>query len=218
MKNGLFHSVMDLVFPPRCVFCRRFLKAGENGICRKCADGLPYADDAPKRKGNFFEKCVSPLYYEGNVRRSILSFKFGGRFGYARAYAPLLAECIEKNFKNEYDLITWIPLSGKRMKKRGYDQSFLLASEAAKLMDDVVVETLKKTGDTPAQSKMRSADERRANVMGVYEVVEPELVKGQRILLIDDIITTGSTLSEGAKMLMMAGAQYVMCATLARTR
>ena len=104
------------------------------------------------------------------------------------------------------------------MKKRGYDQSFLLASEAAKLMDDVVVETLKKTGDTPAQSKMRSADERRANVMGVYEVVEPELVKGQRILLIDDIITTGSTLSEGAKMLMMAGAQYVMCATLARTR
>ena len=94
----------------------------------------------------------------------------------------------------------------------------LLAMSAALKMDDVAVELLYKNTDVPAQSGVGSAEKRRANISGVYSVADEELVRGKRILIIDDIITTGSTLSECAKTLKYSGAEEVLCCTLARTR
>lgn len=111
-----------------------------------------------------------------------------------------------------------MPLSEKRKKERGYDQAFLLASAAALELNDVAVETLRKGRDNAAQSGLEGEAERRANVLGAYQPVDPELVEGKRVLIIDDVVTTGSTLSECARMLRSMGASDVVCATLARAR
>ena len=128
----------------------------------------------------------------------------------------LIAESVRECLTGKYDLISWVPLSEKRLRERGYDQAMLLALAAALELDDVAVETLRKKPQTqPPQSGTESADERRANISGAYEVIDSELVRGKRILLIDDIITTGSTLSECARTLMLAGAEGVVCAAVA---
>ena len=94
----------------------------------------------------------------------------------------------------------------------------LVAMAAALELDDVAVSTLEKFKNVEKQSSMGSAEKRRANISGVYRAVDPELIAGKRILLIDDIITTGSTLSECARTLLDAGAKEVLCAAIAQTR
>lgn len=214
---GFFSNILDLFFPPKCIFCGRFLQKGAACLCEKCADSLPFTKGAQvSQKGDFFDVCVSPLLYEGDVRKSVLRFKFRGAAAYADCYGSLMAQCVRENLSGKYNLITWVPLSSKRAKARGYDQAMLLALAVALELDDVAVETLVKTTNVQAQSTITDKEMRRANVSGVYELKDKELIEGKRILLIDDIITTGSTLSECARVLLMSGAESVVCATLAR--
>ena len=215
---GIFSELLDLLYPPRCAFCRRVLKTGENGMCTKCAVTVSRTRNGGAQTGEFFSSCVSPLWYEDKVRDAILRFKFNDTTAYAPLFGGFIAKCIEDNLKGRYDIITWVPLSDKRLKKRGYDQAMLLAMAAALKLDDVAVELLKKHTDVPAQSGAGSAEKRRANISGVFSVTDEELVRGKRVLVIDDIITTGSTLSECAKTLKYNGAREVLCCTLARTR
>ena len=213
---GLFSGLLDLLFPPKCVFCRRVLKAGKTGVCALCVATLRRTPRGGAQTGDFFSTCVSPFYYEDKVRDSIHRYKFREATGYANTYGRLIADCIRENLAGRYDLISWVPLSAQRLKKRGYDQAMLLAMAAALELSDVAVETLKKHTDVPAQSGVGSEEKRRANIAGVFRVSDAELVQDRRILLIDDIVTTGATLSECARILRRAGAAEVLCATLAR--
>lgn len=214
---GFLANILDVLFPPKCVFCGCFLQKGTDVMCEKCKETLPFTKGPQVRqKGEFYDECVSPLRYEGDVRKSVLRFKFKGATGYADCYGKLMADCIRENLDGRFDLITWVPLSQKRAKKRGYDQAMLLALAVALALDDVAVETLTKTAHIKAQSTITDNELRRANVSGVYEIRDKELIEGKRLLLIDDIITTGSTLSECARMLLLSGAEAVVCATLAR--
>ncbi len=215
---GFIATVLDLLFPPKCAFCRKLLKTGESGMCAACCQNLPVTHGGGKQTGDFFSVCVAPLYYEGLVRDSLLRFKFQECTGYAGVYGKLLAACIREELPGRYDLISWVPLSAKRLKKRGYDQAMLIAMAAALELEDVAVETLVKHTDVQAQSGMGSAEKRRANIAGAYAVRDAELIAGKRILLIDDIVTTGSTLSECAKTLLRAGAEEILCAAVARGR
>lgn len=215
---GIFSGLADLLFPPRCAFCRKFLKSGRNGMCPECEKSIPYAGSGCKRTGDFFTVCVSPLYYEDKVRDSILRFKFKEATAYVSVYGKLIADCISENLDGRYDLISWVPLSAARLKKRGYDQAMLLAMAAALELDGVAVETLVKHTDVPAQSTLGSEEKRKANISGAYRAADAELVSGKRILLIDDIVTTGSTLSECARILLDAGASEILCAALATAR
>ena len=215
---SVFSGLLDLLYPPRCAFCRKILNLGESGMCKKCDAKISRTRNGGAQNGEFFSVCVSPLYYEGEVRDAILRFKFNDATIHAELFGGFIADCIEENLKGRYDLITWVPLSKKRLKKRGYDQAMLLAMSSALKIDDVAVELLYKNTDVPAQSGVGSAEKRRANISGVYSVSDEELVRGKRILIIDDIITTGSTLSECAKTLKYSGAEEVLCCTLARTR
>ena len=215
---GLFSVVLDLLFPPKCVFCGSLLGTKTDGLCRACMEKLPYLRGAAARStGDFFTVCVSPLKYDGTVRRSILRYKFSGASENAEVYGRILADCIREHLSGQYDLITWVPLSKPRRRDRGYDQAMLLAMATALCLSDVAVETLIKARHVQAQSTLKGREERRANISGVFEAVDPDLVSGKRILLIDDIITTGATLSECARTLLMAGAESVACATLARS-
>ena len=214
---GAFSELLDLLFPPRCVFCRKFLKRGEKSICPRCEGLLPYTNGA-ERHGDFFSVCVAPLYYEGDVRESILRYKFHEATGYAKTYGRLMADCIRERLSGRWDLISWVPLSRERYRERGYDQAMLLALACALELDDVAVSTLEKFKNVEKQSKIGSAEKRRANISGVYRAVDPELIADKRILLIDDIITTGATLSECARTLRDAGAKEVLCAAIACVR
>lgn len=215
---GICSTLLDLLFPPRCTFCRRILKTGEKGMCASCKKNISRTKHGGAQGGDFFSVCVSPLYYEKSVRESILRYKFHDATGYANVYGGLIADCIRENLAGQYDIISWVPLSSKRLRKRGYDQSMLMAMSAALKLDDVAVELIVKHTDVPAQSGVGDAAKRRANISGVYTVADEELVRGKHVLLIDDIITTGATLSECAKTLKLFGAKSVVCATLARTR
>ena len=213
-------ALLDLLFPPRCVFCCRLLHRGEEGICPRCQQELPWALGAEaEQTGEFFSLCASPLWYQDQVRASFHRYKFKGVRGYSRTYGRLVAQCVQDHLAGRYDLITWVPLSRARLRQRGYDQAMLLASAAALALDDVAAETLCKVRDTEAQSGLGKNDaSRRANVLSAYQVTDPALVEGRRVLLIDDIVTTGSTLSECARVLRTAGATDVVCAALARSR
>ena len=217
--SGPLGVLLDLLFPPKCVFCGKVLDSGEDGLCARCQRDLPWLTDGEAElTGEFFSLCAAPLRYQDKVRDSIRRYKFNGRRGYHKLYGKLVAQCVHDHLAGRYDLITWVPLSRQRKKERGYDQAFLLASAAALELGEVAVETLRKERHTAAQSGLTEAAQRRANVLGAYTPVDPELVAGKRVLLIDDVVTTGSTLSECARTLRTMGAADVVCAALARAR
>ena len=211
-----FGFILRLIFPDKCPFCGRVVN--KYGICGDCFKSLPRTGSNYKKKGDFFSGCVAPLYYEGNVRESLLRFKFRSCSHYAKCYAELVYDCIEKEYPDGVDIISWVPVSKKRLRSRGYDQARLLAEEIAKLMGMNAVPVLEKHKHAAAQSGVGSADKRKANILGAYRVLNAELVENKKILLIDDIVTTGATLSECAKTLLKAGAQQIVCAAVARNR
>lgn len=218
--TGPVEVLLDLIFPPKCVFCKKLLHKGEDGICARCQEHLPWCvGPEAEQSMEFISLCASPLWYQDEVRESFHRYKFKGSRGYAQVYGRLMAQCVRDHLAGRYDLITWVPLSEQRRKSRGYDQAMLLAEAAALELGDVAAETLTKVRDTGAQSGLGKDDSaRRANVLGAYRPTDPELIAGQRVLLIDDVITTGSTLSECARTLRTAGAADVVCVTLARAR
>lgn len=211
--------LLDLLFPPKCVFCGHILDRYEAAPCPVCQKSLPWLTEAAaEQKLEFCRLCVSPLRYQDKVRDSLRRYKFSGRQGYCRVYGPLLAQCVHDHLEGQYDLITWVPLSARRRRSRGYDQARLLAEHTAKALGTAAVPTLRKVRHTTAQSGLDGESARRANVLGAYEAAAPERIRGKRVLLIDDIVTTGASLSECARVLLTAGAEEVVCATAARAR
>lgn len=212
-------ALLDLLFPPKCVFCGRLLHSGEEGLCTACQKTLPWLVGAEaEQAGEGFTLCVSPLRYRDAVRDSLRRYKFEGCRGYHRVYGKLVAQCIHDHLEGRYDVITWAPLSAKRKRERGYDQAFLLADTAAKHLGVQVRPLLQKVRHTAAQSGLEEDAQRHVNVQGVYAVPDPSLVRGKRVLVVDDIVTTGSTLTACAQALREAGAVDIFCATAARAR
>ena len=210
--------LLDWLFPAKCPFCGKI--TGSPGICPDCDRKLPRTEGRDGlREGAGYGECAFPLYYEGTVRESLLRFKFGGRSAWAAVYArDLLAPCVAEHLSGRFDCITWVPVSRRRIRKRGYDQARLLAEALGKVWQTKPLAFLRKVRDNPAQSGLDDAAARRANVLGVYEPADPDGTIGRRVLLIDDILTTGSTLAECARVLKAAGAAEVVCAAVAGSR
>ena len=215
---SLFQPLLDLFFPPRCVFCGALTDRSLSAPCPKCRDGpLWLKPEEAVRPGKSFSRCVCAGWYEGELRQSIRQFKFLNHPEYAKAYGPTLAKAVRFYLPGAYDVITWMPVSPGRLRERGYDQARLLAEETAAALGTSAVPLLRKTAETKAQSSLNTGKERWSNVAGAYSVSDPEAVTGKRVLLIDDIITTGATLEEGAKALREAGAAQVVAAAFCRT-
>ena len=206
-------GLLDFFFPRRCPFCGRV--AGRALLCPKCETDLPRCDRV--RTGAFGE-CAAPLYYEGSVRDAILAFKFKGRIEHLNCFGALMAEKAAEVYADRFDAVTWVPVSKKRLKKRGFDQARMLCASLCVDWHIDPQETLRKTGDNPPQSGIDDPAARRANVLDMYEPVSPENIAGKRFLLIDDIVTTGATLAECVRVLKAAGAADVVCLTLAMAR
>lgn len=215
--SELTDRLLDFFFPPHCAFCHHLMPSGVL-CCEHCRRTLPYTSPgARNRKLANIERCVSALYYEGTVRASLLRFKFHSVTANAEIYGEILAKSIDENGIS-CDSITWVPLSRRRKWLRGYDQSQLIAEETSRRLGVPCLRLLDKIRNNPPQSGRGGPAARRANVAGVYRCAAPELTAGKRILLIDDIVTTGSTLSAAAAVLRKAGAKSVTAATVACAR
>ena len=213
----LYHWLLGILFPPRCILCRRVLKKEELDLCRECrCDAPDYC--GRKSKLQFLDSFCAIWYYRGNVRSSLLRYKFGYARSYAQGYGRLLAMKLLQEYPDGFDVLTWVPISAMRKFSRGYDQSQLIAQAGGRELGMTPVCTLKKIGNNPRQSRIRGAAQRRANVLGVYQIQEREAVAGKRVLLLDDILTTGATAGECARMLLTAGAKEVHCAVVAAAR
>lgn len=205
---------LDLLYPPKCPFCGALLEKGDL-LCPDCQRDLPWlTGPAGEKRVELTGGCVSALRYEGKVRESIHGYKFGGKSARSRAFGAMISQAITDH-ELTADLVSWPSLSARRLRKRGYDQAELLAREVSKALDLPLVCTLEKT-DRPAQSGIDDESARRANLLGAYTAVNVGNFTGKTVLLIDDIVTTGATLTECAKTLRLAGAKGVVCATLAR--
>ena len=212
-----YAALLDLFFPPKCPFCGKVLDHA--GICPACEKALPWTEEgAGVRELPGGVRCAAPLWYEGKVREGLLRFKFQGARAAAGPLGELVARCAAERFSGAFDVVTWVPVSRRRLRSRGYDQARLLAESACRLWEVRPAQLLQKITDNPAQSGLTEEAARRANVLGVYEAAEPERIQGCRILLVDDICTTGATLAECARTLRDAGAADVMCVCAALAR
>lgn len=206
--------VLDLLFPPKCPFCGVLLEKGAL-LCPACQRDLPWlSGPAAETQVELTGGCVSALRYQDKVRSAIHGYKFQGRSVRSKPFGRLTAQAIADRGLTGH-LISWPSLSPKRLRGRGYDQAQLLAQTVGKELGLPVLRTVDKQ-ERPAQSGLEGEAERRANLLGAYTAVAPENFQGKTILLIDDVVTTGATLSECARTLRLAGAGEILCATLAK--
>ena len=204
---------LRLIFPPKCTLCRKLLAKEETDLCHHCRTEGPEFIKS-KRSIPFIAHWTGIWYYKDDVRLSVHRFKFGNARRYAAVYGQLLAVKLMNGALGEFDIISWVPIAWQRNFSRGYDQSQLLAEAVGKELGIKPVQTLRKIRSTPPQSGIPNAAGRRANVLGAYKVLHPDQIRGKRILLLDDVVTTGATASECAKTLTIAGATEVNLATV----
>ena len=208
------HALLDLVFPPKCILCGKLLKKGETDLCKHCRVETPEYPSG-KRKLQFLDSFTSVWYYKEYPRSSILRYKFGGRRNYACGYGRLLAMKVQKEMPEPFDCVTWVPVSSLRKLTRGFDQVELLSHNVGKELEVPSIALLKKIRHNRRQSGIADAAQRRANVLGAYRAIELSYIQGKKILLLDDVLTTGATVEECARVLLTAGAKEVHCAAMA---
>ena len=209
---------MDLFFSPICGICG---KLNKDGLCNKCKIQLEKVAENDILKQDLEDMYIKELIYifkyEGIIRKLILDYKFHEK--------PYIYVCFvnfvlknEKIFEKlqSYDTIIPVPISKKRMKERGYNQSLLIAKKLSREVKiPLQVNCLLKTKNIIEQSKLNK-EQRKQNIQNVYELKNGEILNNKRILLIDDIYTTGSTVNECAKILQQARPEKIDVLVLAK--
>ncbi len=208
---------LALIYPHKCILCRKVLKYNEEHICKRCAEETPVL--SKRTDGLSGIRLWTALWtYENNARQSLLRYKFRRKRSYGKHFGDLLAKKVEEDLGECFDVIVYVPVSFSRKLKRGYDQVHIIAKAAARHYGMKPKKVLKKIRNNAAQSSLKTVLERENNVRDAYRVTDPDLVLGKRVLLIDDIITTGATVKECARVLRAAGAKEVLCAAVAATQ
>ena len=213
-----FRFLLDLLYPLKCPFCGRILERGEEDWCAACPEELPWTEPGDIKTVEFCDACLSPLWYRGGVKDGVHRYKFGGGRGHAKLFGGLMAQCLQNRWEGRLDLVTWAPLHPKRLRERGYDQAELLARRVGELTALPVERTLEKIRATAVQSQSGGDEARKANVRDAYRALPGLDLAGKRVVLIDDVATSGATLSECAAALLRVGAHSVAALTFARAR
>jgi ComF family protein len=214
----MLSSVLDLLVPPRCLLCGRLQPAGGagRGFCPACESALPRVPAGwvvPLGP----TACAAPFYYEGTVREALHRFKFQGLRAMARPLAAAMTDAAGHLPPGQWDAVTWVPVSPRRRRERGYDHALLLARATAARLGLRPVRTLRKVRHTISQNKLAGdAAARAENVRGAFAA--DGAARGRRWLLVDDILTSGATLRACTDALYAAGAAGVFCLTAAKAR
>ncbi len=205
-----------LLFPDKCILCGRLLERQETDLCHDCRKTAPVFTKSKKRF-NLVAGWTSLWYYKDRTRDCILGLKFYRRLHYAPVLGRLLAMQLQAAGFTDFDVLTYVPVSFLRRWKRGYDQTRLIAQAVAEELGVELVPCLVKKRHTRPQSSLSRPEQRRANIAGAYRMRRKVSVVGKRLLLLDDVITTGATVCECARVLLTAGAEDVRAASVAVT-
>ena len=205
-KSITVPKILNLIYPPTCGICG---KLNENFLCKKCKNMLEHHAnfniDKNLDKEKYFDEHLYIFQYEGIIRRIILKYKFQDKSYLYKTFVNFLLK--NKNLfeiLEKYDTIIPVPISKKRKKERGYNQSYLLAREIAKYTNlKCESHCLFKVKNVIEQSIL-SKEERIKNIQGVYELKNEQRLKDKKLLLLDDIYTTGSTANECCRILKEA--------------
>lgn len=213
---NFINSALDYFFPP---ICGMYGKINENYICNNCYENIKKIKKCVINEYNNrnFSKHLYIFRYEGIIRNKIIEYKFEDKGYLYKMFAKIiLSDKKTCNFIKKYDVIIPVPISKKRKKKRGYNQSELVANELAqKLNQDIWTDIIIKKKDNKPQSELNKL-ERIKNVEDIYEINKPIEVKNKKVLLLDDIYTTGSTVNEIARKLKQNQTQEIGVITLAK--
>ncbi len=208
----------ELLFPDKCPFCLRVMPrgpAGGRGMCGECRENVvrnPSADPLPHEALGRVLMLYVPLRFHGSARDAMHSYKFGGQVWMSAHFARILYDYIlEAGGFDDTDIITCVPISDAGFAKRGFDQSRLIAEELSKLSGIPFAPLLERPGEGRIRTSGRNYAQRAS--MSRFRAADRSVdIRGARILLVDDIFTTGSTLNECAGLLLDAGAFYVNAA------
>lgn len=221
----LFDKLVNVVYPPKCIFCQQLLQYDiVLHICSACYEKLPFSSKtfmttSQDGEESYCDGAISVFEYTGMVKDSLIRFKFYNKPSYYRTYARLIAYKLAQMVDmKQYNMVLSVPLHKQKEFLRGYNQAFLISralSRELKLPEDSYL--LKRCRHTDVQSLLNK-QLRHKNVKGAFMVAAPKNAAGKSILLVDDILTTGSTLDECGKMLKQAGALKVTAVVVATGR
>lgn len=227
--KSFFTVLADVLFPSRCASCGEPASYADNLLCPRCRNAIgPLGDHCDRCSGlETADGCsfcgnrmfyparhIAAAEYEGPVEKALHGLKFSGR---RRLYLPLsdlLYNAIGAA-AGEADVVTAVPMNGIKRWKRGYNQSELIARRIARRLGRPYVRLLAENSRSATQKKLHSL-ERYVNVLGRYRAVNTKEAAGRRVLLVDDVLTTGATINECARVLVDCGAAEVLSATVAR--
>ena len=168
----------------------------------------------------YFDEQIFFFEYKGIIRDKIINYKFNEKSYLYKTFAELIISIEFEKFIKEYDMIIPVPISKKRMKERGYNQSLLILKYLLQKnkLNNIYLEDkiLYKVKNIKPQSSMKTKQDRINNIKGVYEVKNNLKIKNKRIIIFDDIFTTGSTVNECAKIVKQAGAEKIGVITIAK--
>lgn len=189
-----------------CYFCKENISQ-KNYICKDCTDKLKIYQNQNLNDydENSYKKDIL-FYYSGTIKEKIREFKFKDGLYLQKPFGRLIFEFLDKNLLEEIDFISYVPSTSKKLRKRGYNQSKLLAKEVCKYSSKKLFEGIYKTKDTQDQHFL-SLEKRSINLKNSFLVKED--LKGKKILLIDDIHTSGATVDECYKALIAQNCEFV---------
>ena len=207
---------INLIFPNVCGICDKICK---DDLCTKCE--IQLKNIMKNRIDNYndkkFKKHLYIFKYEGIIKERLIKFKFREKSYIYKAFVNFLIKDEKAcRFLKSYDIIIPVPIHYNRKVTRGYNQSALIAKELAKKLDIKYEEKvlLKKVNNSPQSTQNK--ENRKQNVIGVYYTKNEERIYNKKIILLDDIYTTGSTVNECSKILKLAGAKHVDVITIAK--
>lgn len=205
LLKDILCGILDVIFPPEqnCISC---LEEGYVGLCPKCFRKIKRT----KGENNIF----SYGYYVGPIKDLILSFKYKENYLAGRLLGEFLCEIIEDN-DLKFNIILYVPLSKKSMKKRGFNQCEILAKKVSEKYNIPISKSLVKVRETKEQ-KILSREDRKNNIIDAFDVINSKDIADKNIILIDDVITTGVTALECEKILKEYGARKVNILTVAK--
>ena len=200
-----------------CLNCRIPLEAeNELHVCRACISSIKYNAMPPFELESADAKAYSACLYEGTLKELVHLFKYKGKTVLTGILSTLMLNYIKENPEiTNADLITVVPLHKKRLREREFNQSLLLANSIEKQSGIKCKNTLEKIRLTKYQNELLKT-ERLVNLKHAFAVRDKKDIVGKRVLLIDDVMTTGATLSECVNTILSEGANSVTCFTLAR--
>ncbi len=231
MDKQLFKKrAVSVFYPNRCRFCTRVIDI-RKAVCPECEDskneitgeicmacGCMKKDCTCRGKKHFYVAVAAPYYYDGAAGKAIKLLKFQNRKECADPLFEDMASCLLTRFSGyTFDAVTFVPSSKKEKRSRGFNQAEILAKGVAELSNIPFWEALVKDFETAPQHSLPE-NERTGNLLGVFNIKDGITLSGKRILLCDDVKTTGSTLNECAKTLLIGGASEVFCLTAAITK